>query len=163
MKIILKIFTFIIVTLTALVLIFKPELVRTMIPGIVEKVYMTINEIIPIDRENDLTLFVFIMAMIMPVFAGIMRSISDFDADGIKVALLPLGFIAGICFLGGFVGILFGGSILYILFKVPNLFVVISYIFCCFLIFADSVECFCDNDGCDCDIDDFIRNNCTTD
>lgn len=139
MRKILKILTFTIVTLTAFVLIFKPELVGTMIPGIVEKIYVTINKIIPIEREDDLKLSIIALAIIMPIFAGIMRFISDFDAKGIKVVLMPFVLIV-VCFVTGPVGILFGGFIIYMLFSAPSLFVVISYIYCCFLIFSDSVE-----------------------
>lgn len=153
-SIILKILTFTIITLTALVLIFKPELVRTMIPGIVEKIYVAINKIIPIEREDDLKLSIIVVAMIMPVFAGIMRSISNFDADGIKAALLPFVsflYIIGICFVTGLVGILIGGTILYILFKIPPLFVIISYIYCCYIMFSETEDCDCYLCDCDCD------------
>lgn len=136
MRKLLKILTFTIVTLTAFVLIFKPELVRTMIPGILEKIYVTINNIIPIERGVDLKLSIIAVALIMPIFAGIMRSISDFNAAGIVGALMPFMLIIET----GLVGILFGGFIIYVLFFVPSLFVVISYIYCCFLIFSDSVE-----------------------
>lgn len=146
-SIILKIFTFTIITPTAFVLIFKPELVRTMIPEIIEKVYVAINNIIPIERNDDLNLLKIIMVIIMPIFAGIMRSISDFDATGILEALLlPLWLVIVSC-VGGVIGMLIGIGILYMLFAVSSMGVIISYIFCCYIMFKDFENCNC---NCDC-------------
>lgn len=156
MRKILKMLTFTIVTLTALVLIFKPELVRTMIPGIVEKIYVTINKIIPIESDDDLKLSIFVVAMIMPIFAGIMRFISDFDVVGIIEALLPVVLIV-VCFVTGPIGMLIGAFILNLFWGMPSLFVIISYIFCCLIMFRYFENCNC---VCDCD---FITKNCTSD
>ena len=154
MKKILKILTFTIITVTAFVLIFKPELVRTMIPEIIEKIYVAINNIIPIERNDDLNLLKIIVAIIMPIFAGIMRFITDFDAEGIKVAFM----LIVVWFVAGPVGILLGGFILYLFFQMPSLFVIISYLLCCYIMFKDFENCNCYIERCD-----FINDNCTTD
>lgn len=162
MKTILNILTFTIITLTALILIFKPELVRTMIPGIVEKIYVTINKIIPreIARTDDLELFISVVAMIMPFFAGIMCFISDFDegiGGKIMVALLKPLVVIVVIFVGSFTGIID------ILIGIDTLYVIISYIFCCYIMTMDFKNCNCD---CDChrrESCDFMNDNCTTD
>lgn len=166
MKIIIKILTFTIITLTALVLLLDPKLVRTMIPGIVEKIYVTINKIIPIERKDDLNLSILIVAVIMPIFAGIMRFISDFD-DGIggqimATLLVALVWFIVVCFVCGFIGILIRGFILFFLFEVLPLFVIVSYIYCCYIMLKDFENCNCD---CNCYHErcDFISDNCTTD
>lgn len=148
----LKIFTFIIVTLMAIAAVIakiNPELIP--IPKIIEKLYAAINNVLPLEKGDDLNLLIVLAAIIMPLFAGIMRSISDITLNGIKCVAALFAFVVGCFIVGGIITMFFGILLIYLLFKVCILSMVLSYLFCCFLIFADNIE-FCNSD-CNCHSD----------
>ncbi len=156
----LKILTFICVTLMALVMLaikINPELVMILpimkeIYAFIKEIYVAINEIIPLDRGDEINLLTIFAALIMPIFAGIMRSISNCNPSGIIAVAGFFIFAAACFFIGGVVTIFFGAILIFVLFKASIISLAISYIFCCGLIFSEEEPCNCDCDICDCNV-----------